>query len=74
MGVSKCLEFGAVMERDSFESVVARVYGGTLEEAMASALLLDQPTNVCNIASGGARGSCFTTPASFVGYAQSRCA
>ncbi|KAI1072570.1 hypothetical protein LB507_002881 [Fusarium sp. FIESC RH6] len=74
MGVSKCLEFGAVMERDSFESVVARVYGGTLEEAMASALLLDQPTNVCNIASGGVRGSCFMTPASFVGYAQSRCA
>ncbi|RGP62867.1 bzip-type transcription factor [Fusarium longipes] len=71
MGVSKCLEFGAVMERDSFESVVARVYGGTLEEAMASAVLLDQPlNNVCNIASGTARGNCFPSPAGFVGYAK----
>lgn len=71
MGVSKCLEFGAVMERSSFESVVERVYGGTLEEAMASAALLDTSvSNVCSIASGGTRGNCFASPAGFVGYAQ----
>ncbi|KAF5020630.1 hypothetical protein F66182_7337 [Fusarium sp. NRRL 66182] len=46
-GVAKCLEFGAVMERDAFENVVARVLSGTLEEALTSALMLDQP--VCQI-------------------------
>ncbi|KAM0434621.1 hypothetical protein ACHAPT_003719 [Fusarium lateritium] len=41
-GVVKCLEFGAVMERESFESVVGRVLGEGLEDAMAG-VALTQP-------------------------------
>ncbi|KAM0347067.1 hypothetical protein ACHAPU_005006 [Fusarium lateritium] len=72
MGVSKCLEFGAVMERDAFESVVARMYTGTLEEARATATLNQSVAKVCNIAPfGRTPSSLFTNPTGFVGYAQS---
>ncbi|KAF4456463.1 bzip-type transcription factor [Fusarium austroafricanum] len=72
VGVSKCLEFGAVMERDAFESVVARVYGGTLEEAMAAAILDPPMGSVCDIARmAGTQCNTFTNSPGFVGYAQS---
>ncbi|KAJ4322765.1 hypothetical protein N0V84_004658 [Fusarium piperis] len=41
-GVVKCLEFGAVMEREAFKSVVGRVLGEGLEDAMAG-VALTQP-------------------------------
>ncbi|KAF5009127.1 hypothetical protein FDECE_4634 [Fusarium decemcellulare] len=41
-GVVKCLEFGAVMEREAFESVVGRVFGESLEDTMAG-VVLEQP-------------------------------
>lgn len=41
-GVVKCLEFGAVMEREAFKSVVSRVLGEGLEDAMAG-VALTQP-------------------------------
>ncbi|KAF4982253.1 hypothetical protein FZEAL_2137 [Fusarium zealandicum] len=41
-GVVKCLEFGAVMEREAFESVVGRVLGESLEDTMAGTFL-DEP-------------------------------
>ncbi|KAK7431099.1 hypothetical protein QQZ08_002380 [Neonectria magnoliae] len=38
-GVVKCLVFGAMMERDAFESVVGRVLGPTLEGMMARSMI-----------------------------------
>ncbi|KAJ4268212.1 hypothetical protein NW762_002274 [Fusarium torreyae] len=68
-GVVKCLEFGALMERDAFESVVARVFGGTLEEAIQAATLLDQSdAPVCNTGCGG-QSQCSINPFGFVGHA-----
>ncbi|EWG48249.1 hypothetical protein FVEG_08089 [Fusarium verticillioides 7600] len=73
VGVSKCLEFGAVMEKDAFENVVARVYGGTLEEAMAAAAIIDpQLSSVCDISRmRNFQASLLTNQQGFVGYAQS---
>ncbi|RSM13455.1 hypothetical protein CDV31_005875 [Fusarium ambrosium] len=39
-GVVKCLEFGAVMEREAFNSVVGRVLGEGLADAMAGVTLI----------------------------------
>ncbi|CVK93097.1 hypothetical protein LB506_002427 [Fusarium annulatum] len=73
VGVSKCLEFGAVMEKDAFESVVARVYGGTLEEAMAGAAIIDPHLgSVCDISRmRNFQANLLTNQLGFVGYAQS---
>ncbi|KAK2936051.1 hypothetical protein FoTM2_003995 [Fusarium oxysporum f. sp. vasinfectum] len=73
VGVSKCLEFGAVMEKDAFESVVARVYGGTLEEAMAAAAIIDPHMgSVCDISRmRNFQANLLTNQLGFVGYAQS---
>lgn len=73
VGVSKCLEFGAVMEKDAFESVVARVYGGTLEEAMAAAAIVDPHMgSVCDISRmRNFQANLLTNQLGFVGYAQS---
>ncbi|KPM41771.1 hypothetical protein AK830_g4801 [Neonectria ditissima] len=38
-GVVKCLVYGAMIERDAFESVVQRVLGPTLEGMMASSMI-----------------------------------
>ncbi|KAM5351716.1 hypothetical protein ACJ41O_004439 [Fusarium nematophilum] len=41
-GVAKCLEFGAVMEREAFESVIGRVLGESLDDTMAGTSI-DEP-------------------------------
>jgi hypothetical protein len=57
------------MEKDAFESVVARVYAGTLEEAMATVVLDQSASKVCNIAPFGKTRNAFTNSLGFVGYA-----
>ncbi|KAF4498082.1 alanine racemase [Fusarium agapanthi] len=73
VGVSKCLEFGAVMEKGAFESVVARVYGGTLEEAIAAAAIIDPHLgSVCDFSRmRNFQATLLTNQLGFVGYAQS---
>ncbi|KAH7272380.1 hypothetical protein FSOLCH5_007289 [Fusarium solani] len=59
-GVVKCLEFGAVMEREAFKSVVGRVLGEGLEDVMAG-VTLTQPD--------GQQTQSSENPFGLVGYA-----